>query len=999
MQPFSDKTTVAVPVDQARAERLAATLDRYMRELETGGIPPDVETLVAEHPDLADEIRSYVDSLKLLHQMTAGIRPPVTPTRPEPAPPGDMPAKRLGDYDILREIGRGGMGIVYEARQLSLNRQVALKVLPFAAMLDEKQIARFRNEAQAAAQLHHPNIVPVHAVGQERGVHFFAMQYVPGQSLETALAELRGDGEPTSGDGAPLLARSAVGSGRQAPTAGQASSGTQNSAASRLADTAPFGAYSTKASTRSRGYCHTVARLMIQAAEALQHAHEYGVVHRDVKPSNLLLDRHGKLWVTDFGLARIQSDSGVTMTGDVVGTLRYMSPEQAAGATALVDARADVYSLGATLYELLTLRPAHSGDNRQAVLRHIETREPTPPRQLNPAIPLDLETITLRAMAKSRDERYATAQQFADDLRLFLEGKPTVARRPTLVDRAAKWAVRHRRAVALGAACLLILTVVSATAAVLIAQAKSRTDRALAELEENTAKTTRLRALAEESVDRLGSGVATDLAGVPGIEPLRAQWLAEALAYYRRLIDLTAGDPALQREQADALFKAAGIAASLGDHSEAIAFCRQALDEYGALVQASPHDAELVLRRAKGHGSLGLLLARSRDADGALAAYEQAIKQQQLVAARRDAPVEAVQELAQTYGKLGLLLAELDRKDAGRNALQTSLGMTERLVERSPDDLALRHDLALGYNNLSFVERGHDWDRAEEACRQAIAILEQLVDKQGASAAFRADLAMGLSNLGALLGRRDAWTEASESYRRAIKLQEQLVRQSPAVVNYRSDLAVSWNNLGDALDADGDAEGALAAVDEAEKIVSQLVADYPDELRFRGLLGAVLNNRAARLDAAGDLAGALEAYEQGVQQQRIAFEKAPQFAAFRDALSKHYYNYGRALRKAGKPGLAGEAALARRALWTGHGGRLAQVAVELAHAAAEVRQQPNLADAADQADRLEAEVAATLRDALVAGADLTPLQSDPIFQTLHNQAISTTIKESSAGNH
>ena len=226
-QPFADKTTVAVPADQAGAHRLAAALDEYLRVLERGGVPPDVESLVASHPDLADELRSYVDSLKLLHQVTAGLRP--LPTRAEPTGDGAMPARRLGDYDILREIGRGGMGVVYEARQLSLNRAVALKVLPFAAMLDEKQIARFRNEAQAAAQLHHPNIVPVYAVGQERGVHYFAMQYVEGQSLEAALQELR--------------------SGTPRPPA------TPSPAEAAGHDTAPLGAYSTRASTHSRGYC------------------------------------------------------------------------------------------------------------------------------------------------------------------------------------------------------------------------------------------------------------------------------------------------------------------------------------------------------------------------------------------------------------------------------------------------------------------------------------------------------------------------------------------------------------------------------------------------------------------------------------------------------------------------------------------------------------------------------------------------------------------------
>jgi hypothetical protein len=192
---LGENDTEVWPASRERSERLAMVLDRYMCELETTGLPPDVERLAAEHPDLADELRSYVDSLQVLHQMTTGLRPAASTNGSS-----SSGAKRLGDYEIIREIGRGGMGVVYEARQLSLNRQVALKVLPFAAMLDERQIARFRTEAQAAAQLHHPNIVPVHAVGQERGVHYFAMQFIAGQSLESAIRELRGAGKTWEGE-------------------------------------------------------------------------------------------------------------------------------------------------------------------------------------------------------------------------------------------------------------------------------------------------------------------------------------------------------------------------------------------------------------------------------------------------------------------------------------------------------------------------------------------------------------------------------------------------------------------------------------------------------------------------------------------------------------------------------------------------------------------------------------------------------------------------------
>ena len=191
-----------------------------------------------------------------------------------------------------------------------------------------------------------------------------------------------------------------------------------------------------------------VAALGIQAAEALDHAHKYGIVHRDIKPANLLLDVEGNLWITDFGLARLQDDAGLTITGDLLGTLRYMSPEQALAKRGYLDHRTDIYSLGATLYELLTLRPAIDGQDRQEVLRKIAQDEPTPLRRLNPAIPRELETILLKAMSKEPGSRYDTAQELADDLRHFLEHRPIRARRPSLAERAAKWAHRHRTIVA-----------------------------------------------------------------------------------------------------------------------------------------------------------------------------------------------------------------------------------------------------------------------------------------------------------------------------------------------------------------------------------------------------------------------------------------------------------------------------------------------------------------------------------------------------------------------
>src|SRR6185369_14584466 len=201
---------------------------------------------------------------------------------------------------------------------------------------------------------------------------------------------------------------------------------------------------SSSSSTRGRAYIRTVAQLGIQAAEALDHAHTRGILHRDIKPGNLLLDEQGQLWVTDFGLAQIQGNPGLTLSGDILGTLRYMSPEQALARRVVIDGRTDVYSLGVTLYELLTLRPAFDGKDREEVLRKIAFEEPERPRRLKRDIPLELETITLKAMARTPTDRYGTAQELADDLRRFLADEPIRARRPTLAQRARRWMRRHQ---------------------------------------------------------------------------------------------------------------------------------------------------------------------------------------------------------------------------------------------------------------------------------------------------------------------------------------------------------------------------------------------------------------------------------------------------------------------------------------------------------------------------------------------------------------------------
>src|SRR5262249_47861168 len=277
------------------------------------------------------------------------------------------------------------------------------------------------------------NIVPVHGVFCDRGVHFYAMQFIEGQSLAALLDQQRGGGSASTDQPTTAYA---------SPAAPAAETGVQAAAA-------------TVRAPRGAAYFRRVAEWGVQAAEALDCAHAVGIVHRDIKPANLMIDTSGRLWVTDFGLAQMQSETRLTATGDLVGTLRYMSPEQALARRVLIDHRSDIYSLGATLYELLTLQPPVTGEDRQELLRQIAFEEPAAPRRLSKHVRAELETIVLKAMEKTPNDRYATAKELADDLERFVRDEPIRARRPSLVQRARKWARRHKALVRSAAALLL----------------------------------------------------------------------------------------------------------------------------------------------------------------------------------------------------------------------------------------------------------------------------------------------------------------------------------------------------------------------------------------------------------------------------------------------------------------------------------------------------------------------------------------------------------------
>ena len=375
--------------------------------------------------------------------------------------------RALGDYRILREIGRGGMGVVYEAEQVSLGRHVALKVLSGQARLDNRHLARFEREAKAAARLHHTNIVPVYGVGSADGLHYYVMQYIGGLGLDAVLDEMRranpkGTHEPGTGTvSVEEVARSLSLQKAEPAPAPVALPGRPSSVSNR--------------SDTGREYWRSVARVGVQVADALHYAHQHGIVHRDIKPSNLLLDGQGTVWVTDFGLAKANDSADLTHTGDIVGTIRYMAPERFNG---LGDTRSDLYSLGLTLYELLALQPAFNSPDRNKLLREVMDAEPVRLRQLVPGLPRDFETIVHKAVARDPNDRYSSAEEMAADLRRFVEDRPILARRVSSTERFARWCRRNPVVAGLSGGVIAALVAVAVVSTVLAVHLSASADAA-----------------------------------------------------------------------------------------------------------------------------------------------------------------------------------------------------------------------------------------------------------------------------------------------------------------------------------------------------------------------------------------------------------------------------------------------------------------------------------------------------------------------------------------
>jgi tetratricopeptide (TPR) repeat protein len=671
----------------------------------------------------------------------------------------DQP-QRIGDYELIERIARGGMGVVYRARQISLDREVAVKILLDSAFATPDELARFRAEAAAAAALQHPNIVAVHEIGEEKGRRYFSMDFVAGKDL----AALTRDG--------PLPPRQA-------------------------------------------------AELVAKVADAIRHTHERGILHRDLKPSNVLVDALGEPRVTDFGLAKRvagrpsgpaelahQADAAppLTLTGQVIGTPGYMSPEQATAKRDIGPAT-DLYSLGALLYQLITGRAPFVGETPTAVLRQVEESEPVSPCLLNPSVSADLETICLKCLAKEPERRYASARELDEDLRRYLAGEPILARPISATQRAWRWCCR-RPAIASLAAVVASLLGIVAFGAVLSAQ-RFRTDR---EAEAG------LRAEAESRLrqgERLINFMLGDL--VKGLEPVgRLDVLESAIAEVDRFYSETPPENMpleAQRHRANALFQFGEIRSRQGRLPAALTNYDAAINAYSRLVSAAPTNLAWQNELARAWNSLGIAFAMQKDFTNAAVALGRALAGREHLRNSQPTNPEWLSGYAATAQNLGQVQRNLGKLDQAEDLLRRAEKILQRWIETEPESLATRDRLATVKGSIGqlLAARGK-LNEAAAAYSEKAQIHRALLRKDPQNTSWQANLARGLGYLGALQNQQTNFVAAVATLNEAIDLHEGLVARDPANREWEMTLTAQLLDRATALRAQRQPAAALESL-------------------------------------------------------------------------------------------------------------------------------------------------------------------------------------------
>ena len=868
-------------------------LERHRR-----GERPSITEYAEVHPEWSDRIRSLFPTLMMMEGLKSGTRSTGGSSRSGAAEP-EMPSQ-LGDFHIRREIGRGGMGVVYLAEQHSLGRLVALKVLAPEMMASPRTVERFRREAQAAAGLHHTNIVPVFGTGEDQGRHFYVMQFIEGQSLDRVLGTLNPSvtvgqtGTLASGDGeredpsSPFALCSAeqVALHLLHGRVGSASThlDPRVSAKDRTSDSingSPGGGRKPSVdssqpdagSVRNLGrrYWRNVAAVGMQAASAVHYAHHQGTLHRDIKPGNLMLGHTGTIWVTDFGLAKLAEQDDLTRPGDMIGTLRYMAPEQLEG---ISDRRTDIYSLGLTLYELLTLRPAFEASNRGKLLRQVSHDTPPRPRSLNREVPRDLETIVLKAIAHEPERRYQSAGELAEDLERFLDDRPIRARRASLVEHGWRWCRRNPALASVSALALSLIILIVCGGGVRYHQRKLALERET-RLREKSDENLRLAANAFEAIfDQIGGpsmssafqdtadGALTNTTGPARVSPQDAALLENILGFYDRFAEANRDNDRWLYETAVARRRMGEIYQRLGRLDEAQAAYRRALEHYRRVQQSGVYPRDSLVETAFVHNELGELIGATGHFTDSLKEHQEAFEILE-TASEEEAETAGYRfELARTYSFLARSYAMEDalgpaHPDVSENRkrvvelLDQAFELLVTLSKENPRDGDTRLFMAECLHLLWMTNRLDQTDGNESPAQAAaLRILEELARDFPDNPRYQSALAhayMIASHSALSDPDQDTVAEQQSRLERAVAMAEQLAAQYPDINEYKDLLSRCYSTLADLLidldqwdEAEPYCRRALALMNEVRGTNPSSTFYQIGYLRVRSILAGVL---------------------------------------------------------------------------------------------------------------------------------------------------------------